>query len=70
MKISKEEQVKVVPEGYIDSERNTFVVTNYQECVDAGIMSYKETVKSIEETELHHNEIRGLLKKYKPNFPI
>lgn len=60
----------VTLEGYIDETRTppVFIVTNYQECVDAGILGYIPDKKSEEEDERQHKNIKELLKKYKPKF--
>lgn len=64
-KIKKnEEETGRGVEGYIDQERRVFVVTGDPH----GILSPTPEPRTTEEIELSHEEVRNLLKKYKPNF--
>jgi hypothetical protein len=63
-KIKKTEETGKGVEGYIDSERNVFVVTGDPH----GLLSQAPEPRSVEEIEVSHEEVRNLLKKYKPNF--
>ena len=51
-------------EGYIDKEKNVFVVTGDPH----GLLSQQPEEKPLEEKEINYKEIGELLKKYKPNF--
>ena len=57
-------------EGYIDNNRvpPVFIVTNHQECVDAGILGYIADTKTEEEDIKAHKNIKELLAKYRPKF--
>ena len=66
-RIQKEERVFVKPEGYIDEERKVFVCTNYQECIDAGILTFKD-FRLPEEIEKSHEHFKELFEKYRPQF--
>lgn len=51
-------------EGYVDPNRNAFIVTGDPH----GLLSELPEAKSVIEEETEHKNVVDLLKKYKPNF--
>lgn len=58
----KDEEIKEKVEGYLDQERNVFVVTSDPQ----GILSSSYNTQEKEEKEI--SDVREYLKKYRPNF--
>ena len=62
-KIKRNEVENKKIEGYIDKERNVFVVTGDPH----GLLSQPPEEKPLEEKEIDYKNVSELLKKYKPD---
>jgi hypothetical protein len=63
-KIKSDKEIKKV-EGYLDNERNVFVITSDPH----GLLSKPPEPTPINEVEINYEKVGELLKKYKPIFP-
>ena len=65
-RIEKEHQVFVKPEGFIDETGRTFLVTNYQECVDAGILHLNNDIlmSLVDMFKLTYDDVITIVKKW------
>ena len=60
-------KIVVKPKGYIDKAKGVFVIQNYDECREAGLIGYLET-KTPQQLDFEEKNWKEMFQKYKPEF--